>query len=55
MDKKKHHPEADISKNPADTKDEEAVVKQRSGHFPKGTDTPRGSETSTRKASHGAR
>lgn len=55
MAKDGNQPKTEVDKNPAHHMSVENGSIQRSGNFPKGTDTARGSETSTRKASHGAR
>lgn len=55
MAKDGNQPKTVVDKNPAHQTDAENGSVQRSGNFPKGKDTARGSETSTRKASHGAR
>lgn len=55
MAKDGNQPKTEVDKNPAHQTDVENGSVQRSGNFPKGKDIARGSETSTRKASHGAR
>jgi hypothetical protein len=55
MAKDGNQPKNTVEKNPAHQTDVENGSVQRSGNFPKGTDTPRGSDGDTRRASKGAR
>lgn len=50
-----NQPKNKTDKNPAHQTEMEGGAVQRSGNFPKGTDTARGSEGDTRRASKGAR
>ena len=54
MAKDGNQPKNKVDKNPAHQTDDKGSV-QRSGNFPKGTDTARGSESQTRRTSKGAR
>ncbi len=55
MAKDGNQPKNKTDKNPAHQTEMEDGSVQRSGNFPKGTDTQRGSEGDTRRASKGAR
>jgi hypothetical protein len=55
MAKDGNQPKNTVDKNPAHQTDVEKGSVQRSGNFPKGTDTSRGSDGDTRRASKGAR
>ncbi|MDZ4306618.1 hypothetical protein [Allopontixanthobacter sp.] len=55
MTKDGNQPENKTDKNPAHQTEVDEGSVQRSGNFPKGTDTARGSEGDTRRASKGAR
>ncbi|WP_299308964.1 hypothetical protein [uncultured Croceicoccus sp.] len=55
MSKDGNEPKNTVDKNPAHQTGEQNGSVQRSGDFPKGTDTSRGSEGENRRGSNGAR